>query len=467
MRKRVSLYVDKNCPAMWTTALCLLAAVVIKTVVFIVTDGTGVFQHVVLPIIAVLHFILLAFFVGQEMLYKTAIPVWVLGICAAWQAHGAVQRPLYFVLLCAGLFLFCLLYTVVISGKMKPWLLLMPYAVAIYAVGCAHRSMLSAALPVNAVWVVLPGYLVLLGLSVMLLAYKTHSDGKYHPTWGDRADGRRIRSLSPIDQIGPYIMVNRTGANNLFAASVEITEAEKYVRRKCAEGMKGFGLMHVIVAAYVRTVAKYPALNRFVAGQKLYTHGDDISLSMTVKKEMKLSSPDTVITVHMDPHDTILDVYNKFNAEVQEAKNTPLESGVDNTAGLLSLVPGLVLKFIFWLLKTLDYFGQVPKFLLEISPCHGSAYITSMGSLGIQPVYHHLYDFGNIPVFCSFGKKRRAEEIKNGEIVERKYIDLKFNLDERICDGFYYAAVIKHFMWILKHPDVLDLPPETVEQDIP
>ena len=160
-------------------------------------------------------------------------------------------------------------------------------------------------------------------------------------------------------------------------------------------------------------------------------------------------------------------MYRKFCTQLEAAKDTMSESGVDNTAGILTLIPGLVLKFVVWLLKTLDYLGLIPGFLLEISPFHGSAYFTSMGSLGIKPIYHHLYDFGTIPVFCAFGRKRRAEEIRDGQIVERKYVDLKFNLDERICDGYYYAGLIKHFVRILSHPEVLDEPPVTVEKDIP
>jgi len=46
-------------------------------------------------------------------------------------------------------------------------------------------------------------------------------------------------------------------------------------------------------------------------------------------------------------------------------------------------------------------------------------------------------------------------------------MDLRFNLDERICDGFYYASLIKYFLRLLTHPEVLDQPPETIEQDIP
>ena len=51
--------------------------------------------------------------------------------------------------------------------------------------------------------------------------------------------------------------------------------------------------------------------------------------------------------------------------------------------------------------------------------------------------------------------------------MERKYLDLTFNLDERICDGFYYASVIKYFLRLLRNPEVLDEVPEVIGTDIP
>jgi len=468
MEKRISLYVNKKHPAVWLTSLLLITSVIVRIVVYSNAGSIGAWKYIVWPSAAVILFILMLFLAGKNMLYKSAIPVWLLGFCKAWQLSDVLNHSLLeFALVCICIFFFCMSYTSIISGRHKPWLLLPVYLLLLGVTGYVQYRPFLQSLPLDAFYFVLPEYLLIFGLLVMLFALKPYTDGKYHSTWGDRADGRRIRSTPPIDQIGPYIMVNRTGANNLFSESVEITNLEQYVRRKRKEGLNSFGITHVIIAAYVRTVAKYPALNRFIAGQKVYSRGEDISLSMTVKKELSASAPDTVIKVHLNPHDTVYDVYEKFNAQVEEAKNTPLDSNVDNTAGILTMIPGVVLKFVVWLLKTLDYFGQIPAFLLEISPFHGSAYFTSMGSLGIRPVYHHLYDFGTIPVFCAFGRKRRSEEIHNGEIVERKYLDLKFNLDERICDGYYYASLLKYFVRILQNPNVLDCPPETVEHDVP
>ena len=182
---------------------------------------------------------------------------------------------------------------------------------------------------------------------------------------------------------------------------------------------------------------------------------------------MSTTSPETVIKVHLSPNDTAYDVYNKVNAEIAKAKDAPLDSGFDNTAHALMLVPGVFLKFLVWLLKTMDYFGLLPKFLLEISPFHGSIFFTSMGSLGIPPIYHHLYDFGNLPVFGSFGCKRKAVEVlEDGTVVERKYVDFKFTLDERIVDGYYYATFFKHFRRVISRPEVLNNPPEEINKDI-
>ena len=91
-----------------------------------------------------------------------------------------------------------------------------------------------------------------------------------------------------------------------------------------------------------------------------------------------------------------------------------------------------------------------------------------MGSLGIPPIYHHLYDFGNIPAFGAFGCKRKALEVQeDGSVVQKKYIDMKFTLDERITDGYYYATFFKYFKRLMAHPEVLDNPPEEVVKDIP
>ena len=115
----------------------------------------------------------------------------------------------------------------------------------------------------------------------------------------------------------------------------------------------------------------------------------------------------------------------------------------------------------------LDYFGWLPQSLLDISPFHGSMIITDLGSLGIPPVHHHIYDFGNLPVFVAFGAKRHSVELDaSARPVERKYIDYSVSVDERTCDGFYMAGSFKYLKYYMKNPRILEAPPEKVIQDI-
>lgn len=441
--KREHLYVTGKHPCVWLMASCMAASAVLHAVQGTVSAPTDIWCGIVLPCAAAILFALTVLCAGGEMLYRTAVPVWIRGICAAIPSGNAI---IWIVSL-----LFCCGYTHIISGKAKKIWLLPLCVIAIGGSLYLHS---------------LPDALFAAGLLLLWPSVKVHNDGNWHPTWGDRIDGRRIRTAQVMEQITAYFMPNRTGANNLFSESVEITELERYIRRRRREGLVGFSLTHVILAAYVRTVGKYPALNRFIAGQRIYSRGGDVAVCMTVKKELTAQAPDSLIKVHLHPSDTAADVYRKFNEKVKEAKNE-METTADATVAGFMAIPGLVLKFAVWLLKCLDYFGLVPQFLLEISPFHGSVYFTNVGSLGIKPVFHHLYDFGTVPVFCAFGRKRRAEEIKDGEIVDRKYLDLTFNLDERICDGFYYAGVIKYFLRLLRNPEVLDELPEVIGTDIP
>ena len=282
--------------------------------------------------------------------------------------------------------------------------------------------------------------------------------------FGDRSDGWKLRGIDPYEAINPYFMVERNDAQNYFTDKFEITEAEKYVKAKRDQGMKEFTLMHVILAAYVRTVAQKPYINRFLSGQKVYAR-NSLIVSMAVKEEMRMDKTNTVIKAIFDPADTAEDVYRKFT-DTYNAAFSGGENAFDKVARILNYIPGVVKKFAVWFLKLLDYFGMLPKFLLGVSPFHASMFITSMGSLGIPPIYHHLYNFGNVPVFISFGTKRHACELDlDGNPVRRKYIDYKVVLDERICDGFAYASAFKTFRRILSNPWVLDNPPEEVLED--
>ena len=283
--------------------------------------------------------------------------------------------------------------------------------------------------------------------------------------FGDRKEGRRLRSITPLMAFTPYIMRDRNDASNYFEGEVDITETDRWLREQRRAGWKGLGMLHLFIAAYVRVVSHMPGLNRFVSGQRVYAR-NEILVNMMVKYSVEPDSPETCAKVVFEPSDTIYDIYKKMNDAVEEIRSGD-SSGTENAASVFMKIPRLVLKFAVWLIRVFDYFDWLPRALLNVSPFHGSMIITDLGSLGIPPIYHHIYNFGNLPVFLAFGAKR-SETVLNdaGEVVRRKYVDYKIVCDERICDGSYYASAFKYLRYYLKNPDELTRPPESVAEDI-
>ena len=423
--------------------------------------------QILLPLAANVSFVLILLRDGRDRLFRSAIPVWLGCVFFAVKALGFPS--LVHTVLCLGLYaLVAALYTATVTGWVPTqkllWLLFgLPF---LYHIFVEDRQ--KTGWPVHD-W--LPEVSVLLCMAALLcvslaMRKRTAGEGEYVRGFGDRSDGRRLRKLSPIFAVSPYIMKTRNTSQNFIEDHIEVTAMDRYIAEKRREGMRNFGVLHVLLAAYVRVCARYPGLNRFIAGQKIFTRDREIEINMTIKKEMSTDSPDTVIKVTFDPADTAETVYGKFNEKVQSVKNAPLDTGFDKLAGAFNLIPGLVLKFFVFLLQALDYFGLLPRALTRLSPFHGSLYITSMASLGIPPIYHHLYDFGNVPVFCSFGRKRRVYETRrDGSAVLRKYIDCCFVTDERIVDGFYFASAMRYLHGLLDDPWQLDTPPEAVIRD--
>lgn len=285
--------------------------------------------------------------------------------------------------------------------------------------------------------------------------------------FGDRKDGYRLRTIPPMSVVVPFIMKRRSDAQNFFADSLNIDKAESFCREKVKEGKTNFTLLHVIIAAYVRTISQRPALNRFVSGQRIYSRDGKIIVNMSVKRNMSIDSQDTMIKIEFAPTDTVDDVYEKFNKVYTETIAAGEGSNFDNVAKALTHLPRFIFRWTVSLLNFLDYHGWIPKFLIDVSPFHGSMIITSMGSLGIKPIYHHLYDFGNLPIFLSYGSKQTKYDLDaSGNVVKHKYVDFNVVTDERICDGYYYASGFKLIKRFAENPELLVLPPETVVDDI-
>lgn len=464
-------YARRTDPFVWLASLLLAISFMTRIVYVCQTDGmgfSGVAVRIILPLAAILAMMIRLLTRGERQFYVTRGPVLVFAIsfiaAALSLSRMGLPRAMTALLILLSLFQVTM-YWFTYSGNLGssvpvflvylaivPIVVKFPVLKLVFVSWFAQEPM--AAVSDSALWLAV--------LSTILAARRMppwKEGDPYRLRPGDRLDGRLLRSLSPMSRISPYIMVQRNESSILFMDAIDITNMERYIREKRRQGLSHFGITHVFLASYVRGCALMPGLNRFLSGQKVYQRFG-IDINMTVKKSLNISSDDTCIKIKCQPTDTAEDIYRKFDAELRKVKeSSELDSDFDNLAKKLLMIPGLFFRAFVWLLKVLDYFGYLPEFLTDLSPFHGSMFITALGSLGIKPVYHHLYNFGNVTQFCAFGCKRSEKIIaEDGTVSTKKYVDCTWVVDERTIDGFYYAAACKKIKNILQHPEVLDHP---------
>ncbi|PAT02307.1 hypothetical protein CI105_02900 [Candidatus Izimaplasma bacterium ZiA1] len=279
--------------------------------------------------------------------------------------------------------------------------------------------------------------------------------------FGDRKDGKRIRKGDPFFKIIPYIMKDRNDAQVFFDDRIYLENSEKMSRELRKQGYK-VGFLHFVLAAMVRTMSQKPKINRFVAGRKLYAR-NDISFSIAIKKDMNEETPETTIKISFDGTETIYEVMERLNDEINKNKNLDTENDTDKAAKIITYAPGFLIRFVMWMFNALDNKGWLPKFLTDLSPFHSSVFVTDLGSLGIKSVYHHIYNFGTNTIFIGFGIKDKEQKFdRHGNFKNKKVMDLKVVVDERVVDGYYFAQAIKLFKKTIENPEVLLTPPDEV-----
>ncbi len=285
--------------------------------------------------------------------------------------------------------------------------------------------------------------------------------------FGDRKDGYRLRHTQSVFAVMPHLMKRRSDAQVFFDKYIEIDELEKYVRALRKEhNMPMFSMYHLIVAAAVRMFVLRPRLNRFVMAGKIYAR-NNLSTSMTVKRHLNQDGLEATIKPKFDKTDTLFDVYEKVNGAIErEVRDESNENSTDIAANILNRCPAWFVRLFVNFIIFMDHRNLLTNFINEISPFHTSFFITDVGSIGIDAIYHHIYDFGSTSVFIALGRKQFIPMVtSDGEIVSKKVVRLRMVLDERICDGQYYAESFRIFRRLLKKPQLLEVAPTEIPED--
>ncbi len=276
-----------------------------------------------------------------------------------------------------------------------------------------------------------------------------------------RYDGRRIKKLDAFHKIIPYIMKTRVDSQVFFEEKIYVDNISKYIKEKRKEGIR-ISTMEVVIAACARMMHERPGVNRFIMNRRIYAR-NMTWVSLAIKKQLSDEAVETTVKFEIKPQDNIFDVSNQINEVIVENKKETTKNNADKLANFIMSFPNIIIKGLVELIMWMDKHNILPKAVIKASPLHTSLFITNVGSIGIAPIYHHIYEFGTTSIFLAMGR-REFEKLEDGTI--KKYMRLKVVADERICDGLYYARSLSVLNKYMQNPHLLEIPMEKAVEDL-
>lgn len=278
-----------------------------------------------------------------------------------------------------------------------------------------------------------------------------------------RADGFNCKNSDPMYTLVAQFMDKRYDAMNYITLDFPIDPIHNYINKKRKENIN-ISHMAVILAAYVRTLAKFPELNRFIVNKKFY-HRKDICVAMVVLKS-GIKGAETESKLYFEPDDNIFEVNDKIEEFITTNRQEGDTNSLDKLMKALVSLSGL-LSLVVKIIKLLDRYGLLPKAILDISPFHASMLITNLASIRTNQIYHHLYEFGTTSLSMALGNQREVvrKNKKTGEIEVIKCLPVGLAMDERIATGSYFASAFRYMKKFIENPELLEEKPSEIVID--
>lgn len=284
-----------------------------------------------------------------------------------------------------------------------------------------------------------------------------------------RYDGVKAK-VPYFRNVEPHVMQTRDESIGSLNIQFDLTKTMPFIKKLNEEAghdkKTRFTLFHVMLTAMTRTIALYPHLNRFISGRK-YWQRNRLNMSFVVKKQLTAYAKETFAKMDFDPYSTVESIRKQVHDHINVARTDSGNETEDHTDNFGKL-PRWILRIALKVINFLDFYGWMPKSMIEPDPLYCSVILANLGSVGLQgQILHHIFNYGNASLFIVVGKIHKVPAVnENDEIIVREVVDVGVTIDERISEGLYYMLALKKVQHLVEHPEELLERPEIPEKAI-
>ena len=267
-----------------------------------------------------------------------------------------------------------------------------------------------------------------------------------------RADGSVVADAPGYRRFMPALMPTRTESAVYFDQHLRVEETERFIEsvRRAHPGLHAT-IFDVVLWALVHTFDRHRHLNRFVAGGRIYQR-DGIWISFTAKTEMSEAGELIEVKRRFDPSQSFPDLVRDIHAATARGRSGA-EGLADKELDLFLHLPPSLRRGVVRVAARANAWNLLPRSFVEGDPFFASAFVTNLGSVGLDAAFHHLYEYGTIPIFCVLGAIHDEVVVEAGQPSVARVASVKFSYDERVEDGLYAGHALEDFRAMVEHPE--------------
>ena len=222
----------------------------------------------------------------------------------------------------------------------------------------------------------------------------------------------KVKNLHRYRQLMPYLMPTRNESIVYFDTYVKAEKLLEFLQQLESHPQR-ITLTHLLI--YACSVGFYhnSEMNRYVSGHALYQR-EKAEVAFSIKKEMARQSPLKTVKMTIEDGESLEEIARRINERLT-IERSDKKTYTDKEISLVTLLPRPLLKMMVALTRWLDYHNLLPDSFTANDPLHASIFIANVGSIDMDPFFHHLYEYGTTSIFLTAGKIKDMAIVEEGE----------------------------------------------------
>ncbi|MCK5072741.1 MAG: 2-oxo acid dehydrogenase subunit E2 [Bacteriovoracaceae bacterium] len=262
-----------------------------------------------------------------------------------------------------------------------------------------------------------------------------------------------LKKMPPFRKIAIGTWGRPTDPQIYGTIEIELTKAHEWKDkiRKSNPDCPKITVLHMVARAFGVVMEQYPDLNGYIRFGKIYLRKSvDAFFQVSVKHHSGRDDLSGIKITDINKK-SVIDIASETMSKANKVRDKK-NSALQKSAKMLSLFPGIVVKFLLWLTSFIGYtLNLKPLGMPEDS--FGGLMLSNVGSLGLDTAYAPLVPYSRVPVVILLGKAKKRPVVVDDKVEIREIITLNATIDHRFCDGALLAKMAKGLHMVFENPE--------------